>query len=54
MASSGANQTVASLNVASYGNLTISGSGTKTLQGSINVFTKLTINAGTLKSIFTD
>ena len=46
---SGSNQTVATLNSSQkYGNLTISGSGTKTLQGAIGVATNLTINAGTL------
>jgi uncharacterized repeat protein (TIGR01451 family) len=46
---SGANQSVAALNSSQkYGNLTTSGSGTKTLAGPITVATKLLINAGTL------
>ena len=46
---SGTNQTVSPLNSSqSYGNLTISGSGTKTLGGAISVATKLLITAGTL------
>jgi hypothetical protein len=46
---SGTSQTVSTLNSSqSYGNLTISGSGTKTLGGAISVATKLTITAGTL------
>jgi len=45
----GTTQTVAVLNSSqNYGNLTISGSGTKTLAGSVTVSATLTISAGTL------
>ena len=46
---SGTTQSVATLNSSqSYGNLTISGSGTKTLSGNIVVASTLTLSAGTL------
>ena len=46
---SGTNQSVATLNSAqNYGNLTISGSGTKTLLGALTIINNVTLTAGTL------